>query len=218
MGRSAFVFDAYGTLFDVHSAVRRHAALCGPDAALLSQVWRAKQLEYTWTRSLMGRHRDFAALTAEALDFALATVGGAKPEARAALISAYDSLECYPEVADVLAGLKRAGARLAILSNGTPRMLAKAVHSAGLGGVFDDVFSVEAAGVFKTKAETYRLATEGLGMPPQAISFQSSNRWDVAGAVAFGFRANWINRTGQADEYFDLPPVRVLPDLRGLVD
>lgn len=215
---TAYVFDAYGTLFDVHSAVSRHEALCGPNAARLSEVWRNKQLEYTWTRTLMGRHKDFGALTAEALDFALAAVPGAKPQARAALLSAYDALDCYSEVPDVLGRLKARGARLAILSNGIPRMLAAAVASAGLEAFFDAIFSVEAVGMFKTRPETYAIVTTAWKVAPGEISFQSSNRWDAAGAAAFGFRANWINRAGQPDEYRDLPPAAEMANLRGLLD
>ncbi len=213
-----YVFDAYGTLFDVHAAVSRHADLCGPNAAQLSQVWRAKQLEYSWMHALMERYRDFWTLTGEALDFALAQVGGAKPGAREALLAAYETLDAYPEVANVLKTLKAGGARLAILSNGTPAMLASAVASAGIGALLDDVFSVDALQTYKTRPEVYNLVCAHYGVAPDEIRFQSSNRWDVAGATAFGFRCNWINRTGQVDEYRDLAPEAVLRDLTGLLE
>ena len=212
-----YVFDAYGTLFDVHSAVARHAALVGPDAMRLSETWRAKQLEYSWIRSAMGRYRDFWSLTEEALDYAFAAVPGANREARPALLDAYAELDCYAEVPAVLEALKRSGARLAILSNGSPGMLESAVASAGIGALLDDVFSVHALSIFKTAPQTYALVTRAYGVEPAAVSFQSSNRWDVAGATAFGFACRWINRSGQPEEYADLAPVETLSSLSGLV-
>ncbi|GIL03293.1 MAG: haloacid dehalogenase [Alphaproteobacteria bacterium] len=217
MTHSAYVFDAYGTLFDVHSAVARHADLVGPAAARVSEMWRAKQLEYTWTRSGMGRYRDFWALTEEALDFALAAVPGASRQARARLLEAYQTLDCFGEVSAVLKALKARGARLAILSNGTPAMLAAAARSAGIADLLDDIFSVDTVKVFKTSPKTYALVTQAYGIEPSAVSFQSSNRWDIAGAAAFGFACRWINRSGQPDEYGDLAPVATLGDLSGLV-
>lgn len=213
-----FVFDAYGTLFDVHSAVRRHAALVGPDAARLSEIWRTKQLEYSWTRTLMGTHRDFWSLTEEALDVAAATVGEISSVARAALLDAYARLDAYPEVPATLARLRESGARLAILSNGTPTMLAEACASAGLADAFDAALSVEACGAFKTDPRPYRLVTERFGVAPGEVTFVSSNRWDVAGATAFGFACVWINRAGAPDEYRDLPPRRVVRTLAALLD
>lgn len=214
----AFVFDAYGTLFDVHSAVSRHAALVGPNAARLSEVWRSKQLEYTWTRSGMGKYKDFLALTVEALDFALEFVPDVNSNARAQLLEAYQTLDCYEEVRAVLETLKQRGHATAILSNGTPDMLNTAIASAGLSDVLDDVFSAHDVGVFKTNFATYSMVTKAYDIAPSQVSFQSSNRWDVAGASAFGFNVCWINRTNQPDEYQDLPPTRVISDLRGLLE
>ncbi len=216
--KTCFVFDAYGTLFDVHSAVNRHAASVGANAARLSEVWRNKQLEYTWTRSGMGRYRDFLHLTEDALDFAFAAVPDTNPQARDALLEAYQRLDCYAEVPKVLSELKERGARTAILSNGTPEMLANAVSAAGIGDLLDEVFSVNPLMVFKTSPETYRMVTDYWRIGRDAVAFQSSNRWDIAGAKAFGFTCNWINRTGQPDEYRDLSPDRVLRDLNGLQD
>lgn len=217
MKSSAFVFDAYGTLFDVHSAVSRHSTLVGPNAARVSEIWRNKQLEYSWTRTTMGRYRDFWSLTEEALDFALAVVPDANPQAKNDLMRAYETLDCYEEVPGVLDSLKQAGHRLAILSNGSPNMLDSAVKSAGLDSVLDDVFSVDSLSVFKATPSTYGLVTDKYAIAPEDVSFQSSNRWDIAGATAFGFKCRWINRTGQPDEYLDLPPVEQLKDLRGLL-
>jgi 2-haloacid dehalogenase len=216
MTAAAYVFDAYGTLFDVHSAVARHAGDVGPNAARVSEIWRNKQLEYSWTRTAMDRYRDFWTLTEEALDFALASVPQSNPKAKPALLEAYRSLDCYPEVPEVLSRLKRGNNKLAILSNGSPDMLESAVSSAGIGHLLDDVFSVHALARFKTAPQTYGLVTSAYGVEPQEVSFQSSNRWDVAGAAAFGFRCNWINRSSQPEEYRDLAPVAVLQDLNGL--
>ncbi|MDN2583597.1 haloacid dehalogenase type II [Aquibium sp. ELW1220] len=216
MRHSAYVFDAYGTLFDVHAAVRRHAEAIGPDGQLLSEIWRAKQLEYSWVRTLMGSYQDFWQLTQQALDFAFARVPSADRSLRQTLLDAYWRLDCYPEVPAVLKALKADGARLAILSNGSPAMLEAAVKSAGLDLVLDDVFSVDAVRKFKTDPSVYDIVTTALRVYPNAVSFQSSNRWDVAGAAKFGFRTVWINRSGQPDEYLDHPPSVILPSLGGL--
>jgi 2-haloacid dehalogenase len=212
-----YVFDAYGTLFDVHSAVARFAAEIGPDAGRLSEIWRNKQLEYTWTRSGMNQYRDFWQLTQEALDFAFAVVPSANKAKRQNLLDAYLTLDCYGEVKSVLAKLKESEARTAILSNGSPEMLNSAIRSAGLEDVLDESFSIHELGVFKTSPKTYSMVTNHWNIAPNEVSFQSSNRWDIAGAKAFGFDCSWINRTGQPDEYADLAPTRVLQDLNGLV-
>jgi len=213
MQYSAYVFDAYGTLFDVHAAVRRHAGQIGPDGQLLSRIWRAKQLEYSWVRTLMGRYQDFWQLTEAALDHALQQVPSVSPTLRDRLLEAYWRLDCYEEVPRVLQALKAGGARLAVLSNGSPAMLESAVRSAALDTVVDDIFSVDAIRRFKTAPEVYELVTNAWRLYPNAISFQSSNRWDVAGAANYGFRTVWINRTGEPDEYPDLPPDAILPSL-----
>ena len=211
-----YVFDAYGTLFDVHSAVARHREAIGPQAERLSQLWRTKQLEYTWVRSLAGRYRDFAALTEEALDFAAASCGGISPAARTALLEAYQTLDAYPDARPVLAALKARGAKTAILSNGTPAMLAAAVRSAGLDGLLDACLSVDALRIFKTAPAAYGLVEAHFGIPPSGVSFQSSNRWDIFGAAAFGFHSVWINRSGAPDEYGDALPAGIVNSLTSL--
>ena len=218
MATEAYVFDAYGTLFDVHSAVARHSETVGPDAARLSEIWRNKQLEYSWTRTAMGRYRDFWDLTQDALDFAFASVPRANRQVRDALLNAYLSLDCYAEVPDVLKALKASGKKTAILSNGSPEMLQSAVDSSGIGEFLDDVFSVHGLKKFKTAPECYRLVTDAYDLAPAQVAFQSSNRWDIAGATAFGFHCQWINRSGQPDEYHELAPARILSDLTGLID
>ncbi|KQT80641.1 haloacid dehalogenase type II [Methylobacterium sp. Leaf466] len=210
------VFDAYGTLLDVHSAVARHAPAIGPDAARLSEVWRAKQLEYSWVHALMGRYCPFWTLTERALDHALARHPAVDKGLRARLLDAYRDLDAYPEVAATLDALRAAGRRAAILSNGDAAMLARAVDAAGIGARLDAVLSVEPAGTFKTAPAAYALVTERFGVAPGAVRFVSSNRWDVAGAAAFGFQAIWVNRAGLADEYPDFPPVSVIATLDAL--
>jgi 2-haloacid dehalogenase len=210
------VFDAYGTLFDVHSAVMRHAARIDASAAQLSDTWRAKQLEYSWVRSLIGAYRDFWRLTEEALDFALAKFPQSDPTLRADLLAAYRVLDAYPDAAPLLDRLRSRGLATAILSNGEPGMLAAAAQSSGLAGKLDRILSIEACGVFKTHPATYRLVTAAFACEAREVLFVSSNRWDIAGASAFGFRCVWINRAGNPDEYGDLAPLAMLHDLAGL--
>lgn len=196
----ACVFDAYGTLFDVHSAVAKYRARLGARADQVSSLWRAKQLEYTWLRSLMGKHADFWHVTQEALDFAFAACGLTDPGLHRALMEAYLQLDCYPEVPETLQALKRRGFRIAILSNGSPTMLAAAIDHAGIRPFIDDTLSAEAVGVYKPSPRVYHLAVERLAVNAQEISFQSANAWDVAGAASFGLRVVWINRFGQHAE------------------
>ncbi len=217
MTHTAYVFDAYGTLFDVHAAVRKHAGEAGPDGQQLSEIWRAKQLEYSWVRTLMGNYADFWQLTEQALDFAFAKVPSVDSKLRPKLLDAYWHLDCYEEVPRVLRALKDSGAKLAILSNGSPAMLEAAVKSAALDTVLDEVFSVDAIRRFKAVPEVYDIVTTAWRLYPDAVSFQSSNRWDVAGATGFGFHTVWINRTAQPDEYLDFPPELILPSLEGLI-
>jgi 2-haloacid dehalogenase len=203
---SACVFDAYGTLFDVTSAVRRRREALGEDWDSLAALWRTKQLEYTWLRSLMGDYADFRQVTAEALDFALDTHGGAADGLREELLALYDRLDCYAEVPGVLAALRDGGKRTAILSNGAPAMLASAVGHAGLAPLLDDVLSADSLRVYKPHPDVYALATGRLGKPPEEIAFFSSNAWDAAGAAAFGFRVVWVNRFGQSRERLPAGP------------
>jgi 2-haloacid dehalogenase len=212
----ACVFDAYGTLFDVHSAVARHAAVIGDAATPLSHLWRQKQLEYSWVRSLMGRHADFWKVTVEALDTALRHHAIDDPTLRQELLEAYLALEAYPEVPGVLRRLKADGVRVAILSNGSPPMLEAAVKSAGIEPFVDLVLSVEGVGIYKPDPRVYRYAADRLGLPAERIWFASSNAWDAAGAQNFGCRVVWVNRARQPAEYgWVLQPVE-MPDLSPL--
>jgi 2-haloacid dehalogenase len=213
----AFVFDAYGTLFDVHAAIGRHHIAVGPDADRLSELWRAKQLEYTWTLTLAGRYEDFWTLTGRALDFALARYPAVDPALRSRLMEAYRCLDAFPDAARVLRALKMRDHPTAILSNGSSDMLSAAVDAAALGPDLDAVLSVDAVRMYKPRPEVYRLVTDRLGVAAKEVTFVSSNRWDVMGAAAVGFRAVWINRAGMPNEYADLAPTRVLASLDGLI-
>jgi 2-haloacid dehalogenase len=211
---SVFVFDAYGTLFDVHAAIARHRATTGPDADRLSEIWRAKQLEYTWTLTLAGRYVDFWTLTERALDFALARVPSADARLKPQYLAAYQTLDAYPDARAVLRELKSRGKRTAILSNGTPAMLATAVDAAKLASDLDAVLSVDSLRIYKPRPEVYRLACDFFSAAPADIVFISANRWDVMGADAFGLRTVWVNRARQPDEYaVAVPTVSGLSEL-----
>jgi 2-haloacid dehalogenase len=212
-----FAFDAYGTLFDVHAAASRQRDAIGPQWERFSQTWRTKHLEYTWIHAQTGRHTTFWTLTERSLDFAAASIGGIAPSTRAALLAAYRKMAAFPEVPGVLAALKAKGARLSILSNGDPDMIADAVESAGLAGQFDHLLSIQQAGVFKPAMAVYRLVTDTHACQPAHVRFLSSNRWDVAGGAVFGFHAIWVNRTGAPDEYPDMPARETVRDLSALV-
>jgi 2-haloacid dehalogenase len=195
----AFVFDAYGTLFDVYSVVAALQEVTA-EAEAVSLLWRTKQLEYTWLRSLMGRYVDFWAVTDEALRFALKRHGlRLTPDQHATLLNAYLQLSAYPEIPATLEAL--APRPCAILSNGSPRMLDAAVVSSGLTGTFAQILSADLVKVYKPDPRVYELAPKALSLPKEAIVFVSSNSFDVMGAKAYGFQVAWINRTSaQADE------------------
>lgn len=215
---AALVFDAYGTLFDVHAALRQHRAAAGPDAERFSEIWRAKQLEYTWTLTLAGRYEDFWTLTERALDYAFARVPSVDRSLRVQLLEAYFALDAFPDARAALAALKRKGHRTAILSNGSSRMLAAAVSNAGIGGDLDAVLSVDAVKMYKPRPEVYALVTDRFGIEPAEVTFASSNRWDVMGASSFGFGCVWVNRAGMPDEYGAPVPANVVSDLTALLN
>ncbi|HTO51602.1 MAG TPA: haloacid dehalogenase type II [Burkholderiales bacterium] len=212
---AALVFDAYGTLFDVHSV----AALCDElwpgKGARVSQLWRAKQLEYTWLRSLMGRYEDFAHVTEAALRYACAALELPYDDAkRARLMRAYLHLATFPEVKNALGRLR--GIELAILSNGAPAMLQDLVTNAGLSGAIPHVLSVDEVHIYKPSPRVYQLAVDRLGVPVKAIGFVSSNGWDAAGAKAFGFRTYWVNRAGAPVDPLGVAPDHVIGSLAEL--
>lgn len=193
-----YVFDAYGTLFDVHAVVEAGRELTA-DPATLSLTWRQKQLEYTWLRALMGRYEDFWAVTESALRYTLRRLGLRATEAQIRrLMDAYLALACFPEVPAALARLQ--GRPRAILSNGAPRMLHAAVTASGLTGALEHVLSVDAVRTYKPAPAVYALAPRALGLDAADLLFVSSNAWDVAGAKAFGYQVAWCNRQDAPEE------------------
>jgi 2-haloacid dehalogenase len=219
-GIKACVFDAYGTLFDFASAARACRDVLSDSVDRVTALWRDKQIQYTWLRAAQGRHADFWQVTGEALDFTLETLGLTDAALRERLMSLYLALEPFPEVPAVLQRLKSAGLRTAILSNGTPQMLAAIVSAAKLDTSFEVVLSVEEVGVFKPHPKVYQLACDRLQLEPAAIAFQSSNAWDAHAASAFGMRVVWCNRYGQRRERLPGAPdrqVTSLAELPGLV-
>jgi 2-haloacid dehalogenase len=215
----ALVFDAYGTLFDVHSVIRLCDELWPGEGSALSQLWRTKQLEYTWQRSLMQRYEDFAHVTESALRYGCKALGLPLDDAtRNRLMQAYLHLDTYPEVVETLKRL--AGRKLAILSNGSPAMLEPVVASAGLGKLLDAVISVDSLKLYKPDPRVYALAVDRLGVPTGSIGFVSSNCWDAIGAKAFGFRVYWCNRAGAPLDELGVQPdqeMRSLAELPALV-
>jgi 2-haloacid dehalogenase len=217
-GIAACVFDAYGTLFNVHAPVARVAARIGGEADALSRLWRQKQLEYTWLRSLMRAHADFWQVTGEALDYALAAHGMDDPALRAELMDLYLRLDAYPDALDSLQQLKARGLVTAILSNGSPVMLDAAVTSAGLGSHLDHVISVEGAGIFKPDPSVYGLAVRYTKVAAEAICFVSANTWDAQAAAHFGFQVARVDRFGLKDDRIPGAPralIKSLADLPG---
>jgi 2-haloacid dehalogenase len=213
---AVFVFDAYGTLFDVHAAIGRFRGEAGAEADRMSEIWRTKQLEYSWTLSLLGRYADFWTLTERALDYALARVPSVDAALRPKLLDAYFKLDAFQDARAALRALKSQGHRTGILSNGSPNMLDGAVDAAGIRGDLDAVLSVDALKMFKPHPEVYALVTDHFKCTPADVTFVSSNRWDVAGAAAVGFSTAWVNRGNLPNEYPDLPAKRILRDLMSL--
>ena len=210
------VFDAYGTLLDVNAAARRCRDDLGDRWEELAAVWRAKQLEYTWLRSLMGRYADFRQVTGEALDYALERYGLTDPTLRDKLMDLYMRLDAYADAEATLTALRGRGLRTAILSNGSPDMLDAAVDSARLKPLLDEVLSVDALGVYKPHPSVYQLACDRLGLPADAILFVSANGWDAGGAAAFGFQVVWLNRAGLPRERLPAGPKAVVDSLSAL--
>lgn len=212
------VFDAYGTLFDVAGAARIAAAEPGQEALAglwprLAEDWRRKQLEYTWLRAVTGNHVDFRRVTGDGLDWAMEAAGLSDTVLRARLMSLYDELPAYAEVPAMLKALKANGFSTAILSNGSPDMLAAAVRSAGIGADLDAVLSVESVGVFKPSCRVYELVGGCFGTRPEQVLFVSSNGWDVCSAAGFGFQTAWVNRAGLPMDRLPAQPDQVLNDL-----
>lgn len=217
-GMEACVFDAYGTLFDVNSASRTAQDTLGEKWQALAELWRAKQLQYTWLRGLGGRHADFWQVTGDALDFALSTLHVEDAALRARLMNLYLRLDAYPEVPAAIKQLKQSGMKLAILSNGTPAMLSAAAGNAGIADQFDAVLSVEEVKVYKPHPLVYQLACDRLNVTADRICFLSSNGWDAYSAKAFGMRVLWCNRLGQTPERIPQTPDAQIGTLAELPD
>jgi 2-haloacid dehalogenase len=217
----ALVFDAYGTLFDVHAVVARCETYWPGRGAAVSQLWRTRQLEYSWQRSLMDRYVPFSTVTRDALDYACEALGLPLDATRAgALMDEYLNLAAYPDVPAALGQLRRTGRKLAILTNGSPDMIEPLVKTRGMEELFDAVLSVAAVGIYKPAPRVYTLAVERLGIAAGAIGFVSANCWDALGAKSFGFRVYWINRAGAPVDRLGFQPdgiLRTLGDLPGML-
>ena len=213
----ACVFDAYGTLYDFNSAAERCRADLGDKADALSAEWRAKQLQYTWLRTLMGQYEPFWNVTGQALDYALASQGIEADQAlRDKLLDLYMNIAAFPEVPGVLTKLSEGGLRTAILSNGSPNMLAGAAAATGCDQLLEASISIDEIQIYKPDPRCYQLAVDKLGVPKERIAFQSSNSWDANGAAAFGFNVVWINRYGQPAERLPSQPDHILDSLEEL--
>ncbi len=216
-GIRACVFDAYGTLFDVHAPMRKLAPEIGEHAEAMSKLWRQKQLEYTWLRSLMGVHADFWHVTGEALDYALAFYGVNEPGLKDEIMALYLNLEAYPDVAAALEAVKARSKLTAILSNGSPSMLDAAVRHAGVDKLFNMVLSVEDVGIYKPSRRVYRHAMQKLQIhDAPSICFVSANTWDAQAAAQFGFQAVRVDRFGLKDDKIPGKVSAVIKDLSEL--
>jgi 2-haloacid dehalogenase len=216
-GIQAVVFDAYGTLFDVQSPVNKLSNEIGNKAASLGALWRQKQLEYTWLRSLMGTHADFWVVTREALDYALAELGISETGLADELMTLYLKLDAFPEVVEAMTALRQRGKRLSILSNGSPSMLDSVVRHAGLDKVFEHVLSVEEVGIYKPSRRVYRLAMQKFHIQDApSICFVSANTWDAQAAAQFGFQVVRIARTPKRDDNLPGKVARLINSLTEL--
>lgn len=216
MKPAAIVFDAYGTLFDIHAPTARAAAPLGEKAESLSNMWRMKQLQYTWLRSLMPAYADFWQVTGDALDYSLAAHGIDDPALREQLMALYRTVDAYDDAAPMLNDLKAAGIPASILSNGEPSMLDDAVRANGFSLLLDSVLSVDAEKIFKPAPNIYEMAAARYGGVRRDVVFVSANAWDAAGGANFGFTVVWINRFGQPMERIPGTPAAEITTLADL--
>ena len=217
MNTKALVFDAYGTLFDVNSAANKCKDKIGEDWENFANFWRTTQLEYTWLRSLMRRHRDFWKITEDSLDRSM-KVFGVDKNMKNELLNLYKVLSPYPEVKNVLESLKEQNFKLAILSNGTPALLNELVTSNNLNNLFDDLFSVEEVKVFKPDSKVYEIPTKRYNIKANQITFLSANTWDVSGGGNYGYNSVWVNRNKSKFDLLDYQPKNELSNLTQLLD
>jgi len=217
MNTNALVFDAYGTLFDVNSAANKCKDKIGEDWENFANFWRTTQLEYTWLRSLMRRHRDFWKITEDSLDKSM-RVFGIDKNMKNELLNLYKVLSPYPEVKNVLEKLRDRNFKLAILSNGTPALLNELVTSNNLNNLFDDLFSVEEVKVFKPDSKVYEIPTKKYNIKASQITFLSANTWDVSGGGNFGYNSVWVNRNKSKFDILDYQPKNEVSNLTQLLD
>ena len=212
----AIIFDAYGTLFDVNSAAEKCKDKIGDKWEGFANYWRTTQLEYTWLRSLMNRHKDFWQVTEGSLDKSMKAFK-IDPSMRNELLDLYKILSTFPEVKEVLRNLKKKDYKLAILSNGTPTLLNELVTSNNLDNIFDDIFSIEEVGIYKPDSKVYEMPIKNYGCKPENICFISSNTWDVSGGGVFGYNAVWVNRLNKVFDKLSYKPKCVINNLEELL-
>ncbi len=217
MKTKAVVFDAYGTLFDVNSAAEKCKDKIGAKWEGFSNFWRTTQLEYTWLRSLMKRHKDFWEITEESLDKSM-KVFDINPDMKKDLLELYKVLSLYPEAKEVLENLKERNFKISILSNGTPALLNELIRSNNLNNFFDDLFSIEEVKIYKPDSKVYELPVKKYEIKPEQITFLSSNTWDVSGGGNYGYNAIWVNRNNTIFDNLDYHPNKEINNLTQLLD
>ena len=217
MSTKAIVFDAYGTLFDVNSAAENCKDKIGDKWEPFANFWRTTQLEYTWLRSLMKRHKDFWQVTEDSLDKSMKAFK-IDPSMKNELLDLYKILSTFPEVKEVLRNLKKKDYKLAILSNGTPTLLNELVTSNNLDNIFDDIFSIEEAGIYKPDSKVYDLPIKKYQIKKDEVAFLSANTWDVSGGGNYGYSSIWVNRNNNIFDNLDYKPKNEVKNLSQLLD
>ena len=213
----AIIFDAYGTLFDVNSAAKKCKSKIGDKWEIFSNYWRTTQLEYTWLRSLMDRHKDFWQITEDSLDKSM-RVFEIDPDMKEELLNLYKVLSPYSEVEKILKLLKANNRKLAILSNGTPNLLNQLVHINNLDNLFDNIFSIEEVGIYKPSSKVYDIPVKNYKIKKNEIAFLSANTWDVSGAGNYGYQSIWVNRNSIVFDNLDYKPKYEIQSLKGILD
>jgi 2-haloacid dehalogenase len=217
MTKKAVLFDAYGTLFDVNSAAEKCKSKIGDRWEAFANFWRTTQLEYTWLRSLMKRHKDFWQITEDSLNKSI-KVFNIDVNMKNELLDLYKSLSPYPEVKNVLENLKKKNYKLAILSNGTPSLLNELVSNNNLDNLFEDIFSIEEVKVYKPDSKVYDIPVKKYGVKPSEITFLSANTWDVSGGGNYGYNSVWVNRNKSQFDFLDYKPINKIDNLTQLLD
>ena len=217
MTKKAVLFDAYGTLFDVNSAAEKCKSKIGDRWEAFANFWRTTQLEYTWLRSLMKRHKDFWQITEDSLNKSI-KVFNIDVSMKNELLDLYKSLSPYPEVKNVLENLKKKNYKLAILSNGTPSLLNELVSNNNLDNLFEDIFSIEEVKVYKPDSKVYDIPVKKYGVKPSEITFLSANTWDVSGGGNYGYNSVWVNRNKSQFDFLDYKPINKIDNLTQLLD